>query len=173
MRRGPRPIAWIAARPLAVLGAGLLAALAAALALVLTGDERLQLMQLYYHVPIAVPFTAFVLDRINRWPSLDRWALLLDLEVVALALARMVIPLPWISGHALFLTYAPLTTRCRVTQISALVVMLQVMHVKWLLRDATLFGGVALGCIAAWALTWIQRDRHSASHHLEKDPHDT
>jgi hypothetical protein len=63
-----------------------------------------------YNVPIALPFAAFWLERGTTYRSQRRFALCLDIVVVALALARVFVPpFPFVSGHALFATYALLT----------------------------------------------------------------
>jgi hypothetical protein len=110
------------------------------------GDLRDLLV--YYFAPIGVPFIAFLFDRAEHWPRVP-W--LMDIPLVILSFARAVFPIPFISGHALFLSYALLTTRTRVARWTALVVLIQVAYMKiFLWHDSTIVGGIVLGILAAW-----------------------
>lgn len=104
---------------------------------------------LYYYLPMAIPFVAFLFDRLERLaaPSLTQWVV--DAGVLAWSLTRAFIPIPFASGHALFLTYALLTTRGWVPRLTAALVMLQVIYLKFAWRDVSLIGGIVLGCLAA------------------------
>ncbi|MCB9450714.1 MAG: hypothetical protein H6672_04710 [Anaerolineaceae bacterium] len=116
-----------------------------AAALLFTGERRDAI--LVYSVPIAIPFTAFIFDRLARWPRVLWW---LDMPLVILSLLRAFWPLPIISGHALFLTYALLTTRLPVARWTAALILLQVVYLKALVwGDSTLIGGVLVGLVAA------------------------
>jgi len=54
-------------------------------------------------------------------------------------------PIPFFSGHALFLSYALLTMRSKLAKVTALVVLLEVAYLKiFVWQDATLLGGIAL-----------------------------
>ncbi|MBI4672920.1 MAG: hypothetical protein HY741_14795 [Chloroflexi bacterium] len=63
-------------------------------------------------------------------------------------------PIPWYSGHALFLTYACLTSTTLFVRLAALAVLLEVAWFKIVVWDfdLTLFGGIALGVCGAWWL---------------------
>ncbi len=138
--------------PVVVLGTAVLAALAAAAIVTIVLEGELEWFLLYYSVPIGVPFVAFLFDRAERRATLTRGQWLIDVPLVGLALTRAVVPVPLISGHALFLAYALLTTRSRVARWTAAAVLLQVAYVKIVLwHDPTLFGGALLGAAAAWA----------------------
>ncbi len=135
--------------PLTVLATSLASAAVFALLIAWRSEGELRLYLLSYFVPVAVPFVAFLFDRAARWPGV-RWPL--DLPVVGLALLRMVVPVPLISGHALFLTYAALTARLGVARMAAVAVLLEVAYLKifaW--EDPTLLGGTLLGALAAYA----------------------
>lgn len=141
------------ASPFVALGLALSAAglFALASALFLQGDLRDLLV--YYFAPVGVPFVCFLADRL-QYPGLP----LLDVPVVILALLRAAFPIPLISGHSLFLTYALLTTRTWVARITAVAVLAQVVYLKafaW--HDATIVGGAALGVAAAWAYRTVKR----------------
>ena len=105
-------------RPLGALAISLAGALFLALLTILctSGTERVFL--LYYYVPIAVPFLAYLLERAQRWETLTAVQRAIDLPVLMLALLRAVVPVPLVSGHALFLSYALLTTRGWVARVS-------------------------------------------------------
>jgi len=138
--------------PATVLAMALGAALtAAALTTILFDGER-EWFILYYSVPIGVPFVAFLCDRAERWEQQARWQWLIDAPLIALALTRAVVPIPLISGHALFLAYALLTTRTAVARSAAAVILIQVAYLKIVLwQDPTVLGGVLLGTVAALA----------------------
>jgi hypothetical protein len=96
-----------------------------------------------------VPFAAYTADRLRSRSRLRiiHWAL--DLAVLALSVLRAFKPWPpFISGHALFLTYVLVTARGWVARIAAAVILLEVIYLKifaW--RDWTLFGGIAAGLV--------------------------
>jgi hypothetical protein len=70
-----------------------------------------------YNLPLAPPFAAFLLECLTVRP---RRSLPVDGTVVALALARVVVPpFPFVSGHVLFVGYAALTARTRVLRVTA------------------------------------------------------
>ncbi len=137
--------------PFTVLAAALVAAVAAAGLVTVVFDGDLEWFLLYYFVPIGVPFVAFLFDRAERRALLTRAQWLVDAPLVALALTRAVVPVPLISGHALFLAYAVLTTRSWVGRLTATVILIQVAYIKIALwHDPTVFGGALLGVATAW-----------------------
>jgi hypothetical protein len=77
-----------------------------------------------------------------------------------LALSRAVMPIPFISGHALFLTYAIMTLKSQIALWVAIAVLIDVAYTKIALRDPTLIGGIAVGLFAALLVRQISR--HSA-----------
>ena len=62
---------------------------------------------------------------------------LIDLVVIALSLIRALVPLPLVSGHALFLSYALLTVPSVVVRTSAALVLLEVIYLKIFIWQAT------------------------------------
>lgn len=139
-----------------MLGIGLAAAsLFSLLIILLIRGERRNYF-LYYFVPIGIPFVAFIFDRLERRHDLQTSQWIIDLLVVTLALGRAILPIPLISGHALFLTYAMLSTRSWAARISAIVIMVEVWYLKLIVwHDLTLIGGVLVGCIA-FANFWVR-----------------
>jgi len=112
------------------------------------GEGRFYL--LYYHAPIAFAFVIYLFDRARQRHAIRprRWAI--EASVVGLALSRTLMPVPFISGHALFLTYFILTASSQIARWVAVLVMLDVIYVKLVfVQDLTLLGGVAVGLLAA------------------------
>lgn len=138
--------AW-ASNSYLVLMVGLLGTFAGGIAVTFLFDGVRRESVLVYSVPIAVPFIAFLADRILRQSRRSWW---LDVPVVLLALSRTLVLVPFISGHALFLTYSLLTTRTWLARISAFAMLAYVVWVKWLLQDVSLLGGMLVGLIAAF-----------------------
>jgi hypothetical protein len=106
------------------------------------------------YVPIGAVFAAFLWDRLlPRWPGGARrtaW----DAAVVALALMRVFIPpLPFVSGHTLFATYAALTARRWPLRALALLVLAEVMYAKIFASGGwrSMLGGLAVAGVAAAA----------------------
>ena len=108
-----------------------------------------------YDVPIAVPFVWFLLERRAAWARDGRWRHRLDGAVLAVALFRPLslvlwqtaLP-PFVSGHALFLTYALGTARTATLRWTAALVWLQVLYMKLVLwGDPGFFGGVFVGLL--------------------------
>jgi hypothetical protein len=146
--------------PATVLIVALVSAAAFALASYAAFDGDLRDLLVYYFAPIGVPFIAFLFERAERWPDAP-W--LIDIPLVIVSFARAAFPIPFISGHALFLSYALLTTRTRVARWTAIVVLIQVAYMKiFVWHDATLFGGIALGIGAAWVTRLVRRPSAAA-----------
>jgi len=112
----------------------------------------------FYHTPIAFAFVAYLFDRAERWNSIRQRQWLVEPIVIGLALARTVLPVPFISGHALFLTYVLLTSPRRLAWWIAALVLADVSYIKIvILHDATLIGGIVAGLLAALAVKWDTR----------------
>jgi hypothetical protein len=114
------------------------------------GGPNLQ-SQYIYVVPIIVPFLSFLLDRSERIKRASTTGLAIDFLVVGTSMMRVIGDVPYVSGHTLFLTYAILGPASRVTRITASLVMLEVIYLKYfvwhdLITSST---GIVLGTIAA------------------------
>lgn len=143
--------------PVTVLVVSLIAAAIFALFIHLWFDGDFRWFLLYYFVPIGIPFIAFLFDRAEQYPATSRATWAVDLAVLFPALTRAFVRLPLISGHALFLSYALLTSRSNVTRITAALVLLQVAYLKiFVTHDTTLIGGILVGCLAAVVYRWIK-----------------
>jgi len=114
------------------------------------GDQDLQ-NQFVYVVPIVVPFFSFLLDRAEQFHKLRIAGLAIDLVVVGTAIMRVVGNVPFVSGHTLFLSYAILGPASRVTRITASLVMLEVIYLKYFVwhDPITSTSGIVLGTIGA------------------------
>ncbi len=133
--------------PLTIMLVSIVATVALALVIILLFEGERRNAILAYSVPIAIPFVAYLFDRTQCWPEI-RWVL--DVPVLLLALSRAFVPVPLISGHALFLTYAVLTTRLPIARWTALLMLLYVVYLKaFMWQDGTLIGGFALGIVVS------------------------
>lgn len=108
--------------------------------------------QYLYVAPIVAPFVAFLFDLAERFRQSPPLGLVVDVLVVGTAVWRAVGHVPFVSGHALFLSYALLSGRSRVTQITAAVVLLEVIYLKYFVWHdwVTPSTGMLLGSAAAF-----------------------
>ena len=116
------------------------------------GGQNLQSQYLYV-VPIIVPFLSFLLDLSEKIKRRSFAGLIIDFLVVGTSMMRVIGNVPYISGHTLFLTYAILGPASRVTRITASLVMLEVIYLKYFVwhDPVTSSTGIVLGIIAAMA----------------------
>ncbi len=153
----------IAFHPVTVLIAALVAAAIFALLVSLLFEGETRQFLLYYFAPIGVPFVCFLFARAERRASISRAAWLIDVAVLIPALIRAFVLIPIISGHALFLSYALLTSRSGVARVTAVLILLQVAYIKIIVwHDATLFGGIIVGCVAAVLYRQTAVDKHKS-----------
>lgn len=145
-----QPLRTLIFHPATVLMVALAAAALFAIVSYISFDGDLRDLLVYYFAPIGVPFVAFLFERAERWPASSApW--LMDIPLVIVSFARAMVPIPFISGHALFLSYAIFTTRTRVARWTAVIVLIQVAYVKiFVWHDPTIVGGIVLGIFAAW-----------------------
>lgn len=147
--------------PVTVLSVALVSAAIFAIVSYTSFEGELRDLLVYYFAPIGVPFIAFLFERAERWPHTP-W--LMDISLVIVSFMRAVFPIPFISGHALFLSYALLTTRTWVARWTALVVLIQVAYVKiFVWHDPTLLGGIVLGIAAAWVTRMSRQSKPEPS----------
>jgi hypothetical protein len=139
------------ARPVATFGAvSLFAGLVATLLRIAWDPSAYSYVEF---VPIGAVFAAFTWDRVwPHWSGSVRQTLG-DGLVVALALMRVFVPpLPFVSGHTLFASYAALTARRWPLRVVALGVLAQVFSTRFMVWGSwkTELGGVAVGLAAAF-----------------------
>ena len=120
----------------------------------------------FYVVPIVVPFVAFLLDRIERLSEAAAVPVAIDVAIIALAMARIFTSFPFVSGHTLFLSYAIGSSRSTVTVITASLVMVQVIYLKYFVWHdlVTSTGGIILGSLAAVVVRRILSRRKELNH---------
>jgi hypothetical protein len=113
----------------------------------------------FYVLPIIVPFVAFVFDRARHFPHAPLIELAIDSAVVVTAMMRVIGDVPFVSGHALFLTYAIVRPGTRLTRITAAIVMIQVIYLKlFVWHDVvTPLTGIVLGLLAAFLVRRFTR----------------
>lgn len=107
--------------------------------------------QYFYVAPVVAPFVAFLFDRAERLRLLTPARLAVDALVLLTAMWRVFGDVPYVSGHALFLTFAVLSSRRRVARAAAAAVLLEVTYLKlFVWHDwVTMTVGVVLGAVAA------------------------
>ena len=117
--------------------------------------------QYIYVVPIVVPFVAFLCDRVAEFRSAGLWIMAIDSLVVFTAMMRVIGDVPFVSGHALFLTYAILRHGSLITRITSALVMVEVLYLKlFVWHDfVTPVGGVALALVAWTVAGWLRAGR--------------
>lgn len=122
--------------------------------------------QTLYVVLIVIPFVAFFFDRAERFRQLAIIQFIVDALVIGVAMGRVVGNVPYVSGHTLFLTYALLTTRSRIVLVTAGLVMLHTLYLKYVVWHdwVTSSSGIVLGLMAALVTWWFGRiDPHKES----------
>ena len=153
-----RPVIF---HPLVVLFFSLLGAVFYAAYVTLRFPVGGRVGQYVYVVPIVVPFVAFLFDRAERFhqPGLLRPAI--DALVTGTSIWRALGHVPYVSGHALFLTHCVLTARSRVARVAAVLVLLQVIYLKYVVWHdwVSSTSGIILGTAAAFV--WRRAGRHS------------
>lgn len=128
--------------------------------------------QYVYVVPIVVPFVVFLFDRAEHFhrSRIAGWAL--DLAVVSTAIMRVIGNVSLVSGHTLFLTYTIVGPVSRVTRMTASIVMLEVIYLKYVVWHDSISSsaGIVLGIIAALFAHWFGRkiEKESPSAWLAK-----
>jgi hypothetical protein len=85
----------------------------------------------FYVLPIIVPFVSFLFDRFEQFTELRLAEMTIDFLVVVTSIMRALGDLPFVSGHALFLVYAMARPGSRFTRLTAAIVMIQVIYLKF------------------------------------------
>jgi hypothetical protein len=106
--------------------------------------------QYLYVVPIVVPFVAFMLDRLEQIRETTVVSAVIDALVVGTAMMRVIGDVPFISGHTLFLTYAILRRGSLVCRLTATIVLLETIYLKYFVWHdfITSTMGIVLGLVA-------------------------
>lgn len=108
-----------------------------------------------YFVPLMVPMFAFMLERVERVREANYFQHGVDYLVFGLAVGRVVGNVPYISGHTLLLSYALCQTKSWIVRISAVIVLVQTLCLKYFVWGdfVTSNVGIALGCTLALLVT--------------------
>lgn len=107
----------------------------------------------FEYVPIGALFGAFVLQRFIAQRARSATALACDLAAIVLPLMRVFIPpLPFVSGHTLFASYAVLTAAGRTLRAVALLVLMLAIFDKifWTGGWTSMIAGLAAGGALAY-----------------------
>ena len=120
----------------------------------------------FYVVPIVVPFVAFLLDRAEHIRETPAVQLIGDVLVVGFSMARVFTNVFPVSGHTLFLTYAIFGTRSPVVVVTASLLMLQVIYLKYFVWHdlITSTGGIILGTLATIVVRRVHTRRKELNH---------
>jgi hypothetical protein len=156
-------------RELVDLAIALGLAAAYAVSVVLRRSGHWLVYDLSYNLPIVVPFALLLLDRFRKRSALGVARCLVDAVVIALAASRVFLPVPFVSGHALFLTHALGTTR-GVPRVAAALVMAEVTVFKIVWMDPSWLGGVVIGILGTWAWKRCARSRNVPASARESAP---
>jgi hypothetical protein len=144
--------------PFVAPATSLLATLLFAFLVILRFDAEKQHYLLYYFAPLVIPFVAYIFDRLKNWDTIHNAQRLIDIFVLVVSLMRMFIAVPFISGHALLLTYIALSTQGLLARVTAALILLEVFYIKiFLWNDFTFFGGAFIGILAAILFRWIKK----------------
>jgi len=139
--------------PMIVLFFSLLGAFLYAAYVTLRFPDSKHSHQYFYVVPIVIPFVAFLFDRAERFRYSNLIQFSIDAVVTGTTIWRAVGHVPYISGHSLFLTYCVLTARSRVLQVTAAIVLIQVIYLKYIVWSdwVTSTSGIVLGILGAFS----------------------
>lgn len=103
--------------------------------------------QFVYVVPIVIPFVAFLCDRAQRVGVWRLAVFVIDFVVVATSMMRVIGNVPYVSAHSFFLIYAILGPSSLDTRITASLVMIEVIYLKYFVWHdfVTSTTGIVLG----------------------------
>jgi hypothetical protein len=116
---------------------------------------------LQYFVPLMVPMIAFMFERVEHVREANFFQHGLDFLVFGLAVGRVVGDVPFISGHTLLLSYALVCSRSRIVRISAILVLVQTLYLKYFLWHdfVTPTVGIILGSALALLVFLVPKSK--------------
>jgi hypothetical protein len=114
-----------------------------------------------YFVPLMVPMIAFMFERVEHVREANFFQHGLDFLVFGLAVGRVVGDVPFISGHTLLLSYALVCSRSRIVRISAILVLVQTLYLKYFLWHdfVTPTVGIILGSALALLVFLVPKSK--------------
>jgi hypothetical protein len=105
-----------------------------------------------YFVPLMIPCFAFMLERIQHVRGATFFQIGVDFLVFGLAVGRVVgDKVQYVSGHTLLLSYMLVSSRSDIVRVSAILVLVQTLFLKYYLWHdfVTSNVGLVLGCALA------------------------
>lgn len=148
--RIPKNLQSLLFHPFIAPASSLLATVLFVILIILRYDGERRLYLLYYFAPLVIPFVAYIFDRLKNWDTLHNAQRLIDIFVLVVSLLRLFIAVPFISGHALLLTYFAFSTQGLFSRVTAALVLIEVFYIKiFIWDDITFFGGALIGILAA------------------------
>jgi hypothetical protein len=145
------------ASPWISLGVSLLVSAITALTITMFFHGKDRIYLLYYFVPILFPAITWFFERVSRGSRLKVSQWTIDGVVVAVSVARSFLPIPLISGHALFLTYSLFTTDTWIPRVTAALILSEICYIKlFLWHDWTFYGGVIAGSLIGLVFRWTK-----------------
>jgi hypothetical protein len=111
---------------------------------------RFSAWTLFYNLPVGVAFLVFCFDRLLVLGRQPLAAYALDAILLAVAITRMFVLVPFYSGHTVFLVYFVGTAHTPLARLVAFAVLVQVAIVKVMLGDGTLISGALLAAAAVF-----------------------
>jgi hypothetical protein len=108
-----------------------------------------------------VPMIAFMFERVEHVREANFFQHGLDFLVFGLAVGRVVGDVPFISGHTLLLSYALVCSRSRIVRISAILVLVQTLYLKYFLWHdfVTATVGIILGSALALLVFLVPKSK--------------
>ena len=112
-----------------------------------------------YFVPLMVPMIAFMFERVERVREANFFQHGIDCLVFGLSVGRVAGNVPYISGHALLLSYAIVCTRSNFVRVTSILVLAQTLFLKYYVWGdfVTSNVGLALGVVLA-GLVLLQKE---------------
>ena len=112
-----------------------------------------------YFVPLMVPVIAFMFERVEHVREANFFQHGVDFLVFGLAVGRVVGNVPFISGHTLLLSYAFLCSKSKIVRISAPLVLIQTLYLKYFVWHdfVTSNVGLVLGCVLALFVSFLPK----------------
>ncbi len=107
-----------------------------------------------YFVPLMVPMIAFMFERVEHVREANFFQHGVDCLVFGLSVGRVAGDVPYISGHTLLLSYTLICTRSNFVRVTAVIVLVQTLVLKYYVwgdfvssNVGLLLGGVLAGLV--------------------------
>ncbi len=111
-----------------------------------------------YFFPVYVAFFVYFFDRLEIVTDTKWYCGVIDVLILFFSILRVFYKVPYVSGHALFLSFALFSVSRPSNRVLIFIVWLQVLLLKlFLWHDITFYGGLLLGGIAAGLWYWCRK----------------